>query len=186
MAFTAANLMSNFSSTTASTMTTSASTEESFIKQPRLILLLIACISAGLWLIYLTLYHSRLLGLIITRFVNLKYVKDGYFRVGKCTWLYSDRVCVLQTLLVLDQWTTKITLVLITAAILSNQKGFYCRLHSSRSSGKIKPFTLKLKIIWVGNGPVVSKIDWSDTNLPGLEPADLHGIKPCIRFMKNK
>ena len=51
------------------------------------------------------------------------------------------------------------------------------------SQGKIEPFTLKLKIISVACGPVVSKIEWSNTNLPGLGPAqDLHEIEPCLRI----
>ena len=64
-------------------------TPVSVFEEPRLIVLLAACISAGLWLIYLTLYHARILGFALTRFVNFKYVKDGYFKVGKFSYYFT-------------------------------------------------------------------------------------------------
>ena len=47
------------------------------------VLLIVACICCGLWLIYMTFYHSRLLGSIITKLVTIKYLKDGqFFEIG--------------------------------------------------------------------------------------------------------
>ena len=47
------------------------------------IFLVIVGICAGLWIIYLTFYHSRVLGYILTEFVNFKYMHDGqYFKIG--------------------------------------------------------------------------------------------------------
>lgn len=49
-----------------------------------LILLVVACVCCGLWLIYMTFYHSRLLGSIITKLVTMRYLKDGqFFEIGK-------------------------------------------------------------------------------------------------------
>lgn len=49
-----------------------------------LILLVIACVCASLWLIYMTFYHSRVLGHIITRLITMKYMKDGeFFTIGR-------------------------------------------------------------------------------------------------------
>ncbi|XP_048589365.1 transmembrane protein KIAA1109 homolog isoform X3 [Nematostella vectensis] len=48
-----------------------------------IVLLIVACLCSGLWLIYMTFYHSRLLGYILTEFINFKYMKEGhYFQIG--------------------------------------------------------------------------------------------------------
>lgn len=48
-----------------------------------LVLLVVACLCCSLWLIYMTLYHSRLLGSLITKFVTMRYLKEGqFFEIG--------------------------------------------------------------------------------------------------------
>ena len=35
-------------------------------------------------MIYVSFYHSRVLGFILTRLINFKYIEDGqYFKIGK-------------------------------------------------------------------------------------------------------
>ena len=44
----------------------------------------LSCLCTCVWVIHITFYHSRLMGYILTRLINLKYVKsDQYFKIGK-------------------------------------------------------------------------------------------------------
>ena len=49
-----------------------------------LVFVVLSCLCACLWVIYITFYHSRLMGYILTRLINLKYIEsDQYFKIGK-------------------------------------------------------------------------------------------------------
>ena len=49
-----------------------------------LVFVVLSCLCASLWAIYITFYHSRLMGIILTRLIRLKYIEDGqYFKIGK-------------------------------------------------------------------------------------------------------
>lgn len=44
----------------------------------------LSCLCTCVWVIHITFYHSRLMGYILTRLINLKYIKsDQYFKIGK-------------------------------------------------------------------------------------------------------
>ena len=44
----------------------------------------VASLAAALWIIYLALYHARLMGSICTRLINRFYLKDGgYLGIGE-------------------------------------------------------------------------------------------------------
>ncbi|XP_068720760.1 bridge-like lipid transfer protein family member 1 [Montipora capricornis] len=48
-----------------------------------LVFVVLSCLCASLWAIYITFYHSRLMGIILTRLIRLKYIEDGqYFKIG--------------------------------------------------------------------------------------------------------
>lgn len=70
--------------TTIASLTQKVTLKEEDIYETSLVFLVIACGCASLWLMYLTFYHSRVLGFILTKIINFKYMKDGqFFRVGK-------------------------------------------------------------------------------------------------------
>ena len=54
-----------------------------FKRDPGLVFVLMASLFASVWLFYITFFHSRLLGLIITRLVNKFFIKNGYFKIGE-------------------------------------------------------------------------------------------------------
>ena len=44
----------------------------------------LSCLCASLWVIYITFYHSRVMGYILTRLINFKYINNGqYFKIGE-------------------------------------------------------------------------------------------------------
>jgi len=52
--------------------------------QGGLVFVVLSCLCASLWVIYVSFYHSRVLGFILTRLINFKYIEDGqYFKIGK-------------------------------------------------------------------------------------------------------
>ena len=52
--------------------------------QGGLVFVVLSCLCASLWVIYITFYHSRLMGYILTRLINFKYIENGqYFKIGK-------------------------------------------------------------------------------------------------------
>ena len=52
--------------------------------QGGLVFVVLSCLCASLWVIYITFYHSRVLGYILTRLINFKYIENGqYFKIGK-------------------------------------------------------------------------------------------------------
>ena len=54
----------------------------------------LSCLCASLWSIYITFYHSRVMGYILTRLVNFKYIKNGqYFKIGKFMQIIIEVVC---------------------------------------------------------------------------------------------
>lgn len=44
--------------------------------------LLCSLLFAISWVTYITYYNSRLVGYIVTKFVNKLYIKEGYFKIG--------------------------------------------------------------------------------------------------------
>lgn len=54
-----------------------------FKNNPGLVLVLVACVFTGLWLIFLTFYYSRLFAAVVTRLLRKFYFKnDGYLEIG--------------------------------------------------------------------------------------------------------
>ncbi|XP_022799728.1 uncharacterized protein KIAA1109-like isoform X2 [Stylophora pistillata] len=48
-----------------------------------LVFVVLSCLCASLWLVYITFYHSRVMGFLLTKLINFKYMKDGqYFNIG--------------------------------------------------------------------------------------------------------
>lgn len=55
--------------------------------QGGLVFVVLSCLCATLWVIYITFYHSRVMGYILTRLINFKYINNGqYFKIGECNW----------------------------------------------------------------------------------------------------
>lgn len=53
--------------------------------QGGLVFVVLSCLCASLWVIYITFYHSRVMGYILTRLINFKYINNGqYFKIGEC------------------------------------------------------------------------------------------------------
>lgn len=48
--------------------------------------LMFSVVSSILWLIYITYYNSRLIGLILTKLINRMYFKGDFFRIGSLTF----------------------------------------------------------------------------------------------------
>lgn len=69
--------------------------------QGGLVFVVLSCLCACVWAIYVTFYHSRVMGYILTQLINLKYIKDGqYFKIGKfieasstVNWLVGVQRC---------------------------------------------------------------------------------------------
>ena len=77
---------SNVNSTTMlpSTAPLSDSTAATNNYEGGLVFVVLSCLCVSLWSIYITFYHSRVMGYILTRLVNFKYIKNGqYFKIGK-------------------------------------------------------------------------------------------------------
>ena len=71
---------SNISSTLLPTTATSSTGND----QSGLVFVVLSCLCASLWVIYITFYNSRVLGYILTRLINFKYIENGqYFKIGK-------------------------------------------------------------------------------------------------------
>ena len=67
-----------------------------------LVFVVLSCLCACLWAIYITFYHSRVMGYILTRLINLKYIENGqYFKIGK--FIKADSIvepCFIDTCLI--------------------------------------------------------------------------------------
>lgn len=66
-----------------STAPLSDSTAKTSNVESGLVFVVLSCLCASLWSIYITFYHSRVMGFILTKLINFKYIKDGqYFKIG--------------------------------------------------------------------------------------------------------
>ena len=75
------NVSSTLPPTTVSLIDSSSSAGND---QGGLVFVVLSCLCASLWVIYITFYHSRVLGYILTRLINFKYIENGqYFKIGK-------------------------------------------------------------------------------------------------------
>lgn len=67
-----------------STVPLSDSTAKTSNVESGLVFVVLSCLCASLWSIYITFYHSRVMGFILTKLINFKYIKDGqYFKIGE-------------------------------------------------------------------------------------------------------
>ncbi|XP_020604002.1 uncharacterized protein KIAA1109-like [Orbicella faveolata] len=93
---------SNISSTLPSTTVSPSAGND----QGGLVFVVLSCLCASLWVIYITFYHSRVLGYILTRLINFKYIENGqYFKIGSFSFsilsgkiMFRDVVYVTQDL----------------------------------------------------------------------------------------
>lgn len=67
-----------------STLPPTTATSSAGNDQGGLVFVVLSCLCASLWVSYITFYHTRLLGYILTRLINFKYIENGqYFKIGK-------------------------------------------------------------------------------------------------------
>lgn len=79
--------LNNGSTIMASTAPLFSPTSATSKDQGGLVFVVLSCLCASLWVIYITFYHSRVMGYILTRLINLKYINNGqYFKIGECNW----------------------------------------------------------------------------------------------------
>lgn len=54
------------------------------LEEGGLVFVVLSSLLTCLWAIYITFYHSRMMGLILTWLINLKYIENGqYFKIGE-------------------------------------------------------------------------------------------------------
>ncbi|KAJ7356231.1 hypothetical protein OS493_025985 [Desmophyllum pertusum] len=95
------NISTTLPSTAPSDPTAATSNE-----QGGLVFVVLSCLCTCLWVIYITFYHSRLMGYILTRLINFKYIGSGqYFKIGSFSFsilsgkiMFRDVVYVTQDL----------------------------------------------------------------------------------------
>lgn len=53
-------------------------------EQGGVVFVVLSCLLTCLWAIYITFYHSRMMGLILTWLINWKYIENGQcFKIGE-------------------------------------------------------------------------------------------------------